>query len=70
LGIKSIIGVWEHLNNELKVAHSVDFIPSTVITAALYTGDFLWDQADLPSRVSFFFCGKTHHFGSSSEESL
>jgi hypothetical protein len=51
-------------------AHGVHFIPSTALPAALHTRVFLWDQPDLPSRVSFFFCGETGHFGSSSEESL
>jgi hypothetical protein len=70
LGIKTIGSAREHLKNELKAAHGVDFIPSMVLTPALSTGVFLWDQPDLPSHVSFFFCGDTEHLGSTSEESL
>jgi hypothetical protein len=70
LSIKTIGGAREHLKNELKAAHGVDLIPSTALTAALSTGVFLWDQPDLPSHVSFFFCGDTEHLGSTSEESL
>jgi hypothetical protein len=70
LGIKSIGGAREHLKNELKGAHGANLIPSTALTAALSTVSFLWDQPELPSHVSFFFCGDTGHFGSSIEESL
>jgi hypothetical protein len=48
----------------------VDFIPYTALPSALSTGDFLWDQPSMSSHVSFFFCGDTGRFGSSSEESL
>jgi hypothetical protein len=54
----------------LKAAHGADFILSTALTAALSTCSFMWDQPDLPSHVSLFFCGDTGHFGSSREESL
>jgi hypothetical protein len=70
LGIKSIGGAREHLKNELKAAHGADFIPPPTLTAVLSIGSFMWDQPDLPSHVSFFFCGNTGHFGYSSEESL
>jgi hypothetical protein len=59
LGIKSIDGAREHLKNELKAAHGADFIPSTALTVSLSTGSFMWDQPDLPSHVSYFFCGDT-----------
>jgi hypothetical protein len=42
LVINSIGGAWDHLKNELKADHGVDIIPSTVLTAALYTIVFLW----------------------------
>jgi hypothetical protein len=70
LGIKSIGGAREHLKNELKAAHGADFIPSTALTVSLSTGSFRWDQLNLPSHMSYFFCGNTGHFGSTSEESL
>jgi hypothetical protein len=70
LDIKSIGSAREHLQNELKAAHGVDFISSTTLMADLSNSVFLWEQHDLPSHVSLFLCGDMGQFRSSSEESL